>query len=224
MTRPIAFDFDGTIMNTKSAYVEMLVQAFENHGVDITREEVSNALVPSIKGTIEWLLARHKRSESKLAEKLETSTITLLSTQWMENISPTDKINELLDIFFDNDIELYIVSNSHSSFVLPALAKFKLGKYFRDVITLDSGFNDKIDMLEALAKRTGLHITELLYIADTMMDIEVAEKLGCELMVLLTPSSWDYDKRIQLALAVDGNKQISIVNNVHEAQNLLFGI
>jgi phosphoglycolate phosphatase-like HAD superfamily hydrolase len=110
----------------------------------------------------------------------------------------------LLDKLKGNGYELYLASNSHSSFVIPALTRLGLNEYFHEIITLDSGYEGKADMLKAIASVNGRSITDLTYIADTLTDVKLADSLVCDLIVLLQPSSWDYDKKVLLVNAASG--------------------
>lgn len=221
MKRAIVFDFDGTLMDTREVYIEMIHMAFDNYGISIAKKEISEALIPSIRETIKNLLTQNSIFEEKLVKKLEQTTIDLLSSQWTDHISPVNEIKNLLDLLFDNGNELYIVSNSHSSFVLPALAVYKLGKYFREVITLDSGYEDKMQALEELANKLDINVSDIIYIGDTIMDVELSEKMGFDLLLLITKSSWDYERRDELVNVSLSNPQVRIANGVKNAINAL---
>lgn len=224
MAQIIVFDFDGTLVDTKRAYVEMMAQAFAKFNIKIKSEEVARTLVPTIKGTIERLLMRYKDYQAQMVHKLELTTIELLSSRWIEHVKIDSSIIELLDALSENDNTLYLASNSHSSFVLPTVKKFKLKKYFKDIVTLDSGYKSKSDMLKALAKKSKRPVRELRYIGDTIMDVEMAEELGCELIILLTPSSWDYDKKRKLIKAAAGKPRVRVVKNIKDAETALLGV
>jgi phosphoglycolate phosphatase-like HAD superfamily hydrolase len=217
----ILFDFDGTIADTRSAYVLMLVQAFNKANITTTPEEVSRKLVPSIKKTIEGILADQGIEDAKLVSKLEGTTISLLSSEWMDLIRINKNIKDLLDNLYDEGHDLYLVSNSHSSFVLPALAKFGLGKYFREVLTLDSGATDKADMILGLAVKLGELVIDITYIADTLMDVKLAEEVGCKFLLLITPISWDFSKRTELVDSIIGKSNMRVADGVQNAKAAL---
>ena len=218
----ILFDFDGTIMDTRSAYVLMIVEAFNKANIPTTPEEVSRQLIPSIKGTIRKLLVDLDMEDDKLVKKLESSTITLISSEWMDLIKLNKNIKELLDSLYDDGHDLYLVSNSHSSFVLPAIAKFGLGKYFREILTLDSGNIDKIDMILELAVKLGELVIDITYIGDSLMDVTLAEEVGCKFLLLITPGSWDFDKREELVKSVIGKNNMRVADGVQNAKAALF--
>ncbi|UCH88114.1 MAG: HAD family hydrolase [Thermoplasmata archaeon] len=217
----IVFDFDGTLVDTRAAYVEMLGRAFDRFGIRVRSAEVSRTLVPTIKGTIERLLMRTKRYEAQLVHKLEHETIELLGTRWVKNVVVKKDMIELLAKLNEKGSTVYLASNSHSSFVLPALKKFDLEQYFREVITLDSGYNGKHEMLTDISQRSGCALKSLVYVGDTRMDIEMAEELGCRLVLLITKSSWDFDKKSQLVEAAKGKKNVKVAFGLKEAEELL---
>jgi len=213
----IIFDFDGTLVDTRATYVEMMHVAFEKESIEISEEDISANLVPSISTTIELLLDGMDKNDEKLVKKLENSVIALLSSGWMDHIGLNKNIKSLLDSLYDEGHELYLVSNSHSSFVLPALAKFGLGKYFREVLTLDSDYNDKVDMILGLAVKIGELVIDITYIADTLMDVEFADEVGCKFLLLITPSSWDFNRRSELVRSVIGKPKMRVVDGVQNA-------
>ena len=223
MSQVIVFDFDGTLVDTKRAYIEMMGRAFDKFNLKIKSEDVAKTLVPTIRGTIERLLMRTKRYEAQLVSSLEEETIELLSSLWVQHLKVDDDIIELLEKLRENNCKLYLASNSHSSFVLPALKKLKLKQYFVEIITLDSGLESKRDMLVAVAHNSGIKVQDLTYIGDTIMDVELADSLGCKLIVLLTPRSWDFDKKRQLKKAASGCEKIRIVNGIQGAEKELLG-
>jgi phosphoglycolate phosphatase-like HAD superfamily hydrolase len=221
MDRVIVFDFDGTLVDSRSAYVEMLTTAFKRYVPAVRTEEVAKNLIPTIKGTIEQLLMRYKRYNAKLVHQLEDTTIDLLSTRWLEYLKVTDDIVRLLDKLNNNGSTLYLASNSHSSFVLPAVEKFDLAKYFEDIITLDSAYKSKGEMLQGIVDKNSCAMESMTYIADTLLDIKIADELGCKLILLLTPSSWDYHKKRQLVKAANSKPIIKIAEGIPEAEELL---
>jgi phosphoglycolate phosphatase-like HAD superfamily hydrolase len=186
--------------------------------LSVTAEDIYKYLVPSISITIEHILTAKFTYDVELVKKIENSTITLLSSEWMDRITINNGIIELLDGLLKAGNELHIVSNSHSSFFLPAIAKNKLGKYFQEIITLDTGYTDKGEMLQGLARTTGKNISNIMYIGDTMMDLELGLSVGCMVVILITRSSWDYEKSQDIAKAAIGKEQVRIIDGVQNAK------
>jgi phosphoglycolate phosphatase-like HAD superfamily hydrolase len=221
MGRTIVFDFDGTVMDTKIAYVNSIAKAFEGMQINITSEEISYTLFPSIRGTIERILAQNNRPEAYVAATVERRTIDILSNNWQNYVKVTQGMPELLEALNGNGFKMCIASNSHSSFVNPALSIFELEKYFCEILTLDTGTGDKSQSMKVLAKKLGLKPSELIYIGDTIMDIELATTLKCKLFLLLSPSSWDYPNKEQAINAAIGKSRVKICEDVEELEKQL---
>lgn len=221
VTKKIVFDFDGTLVDTKMAYCQAMASAFAEKDIEIAPEEVMEFLFPSIAGTIAEILSAMNLYQRKLVLELEQETIDTLSAAWFGNVNITDGIIELLDDLKNNGSELYLVSNSHSSFVLPALTEFQLGEYFNNIVTLDTGYKDKSESLEYVAHNAGCMVGELVYIADTMMDAQIAVDLGLPLIVLITEGSWDYDRKDELKEALKGRNRIDVVSKVADVKKIL---
>jgi phosphoglycolate phosphatase-like HAD superfamily hydrolase len=221
LTKKIVFDFDGTLVDTKVAYCQAMASAFAEKDIEISPEEVSEFLFPNITGTIAEILTAMGRFQRDLLAELVQETIDTLSAAWFGNVKLVDGIMDLLDELKSNGSELYLVSNSHSSFVLPALTEFQLGEYFNNVVTLDTGYNDKSESLRYVAHNAGCMVGELVYVADTMMDAQIADEMGLPLIVLMTESSWDYERKDELKEALKGRNRIDIAKNLKDVKKIL---
>jgi len=217
----LVFDFDGTLVDTRGAYCQAMAEAFNQKDIDLAPEEIAEFLFPSIRGTIADILRAMERFNRQLVLDLEKDTIDSLSALWFGNVQPIKGMPELLNELRDTGSQLYLVSNSHSSFVLAALTDFQLGECFNNIVTLDSGHRDKSESLEYIAHNASCLVAELVYVADTIMDAHISNELGLPLIILLTKCSWDYDRKDEFPEAIAGMKRVDIAPSVKDAKMLL---
>lgn len=187
----IVFDFDGVLIDSKRMYVELIHLALNENGVKIPYKEIDKKLIPSIKATIENVTPKNIKDRTNVKISAEKRVIGITSTEGLEYIKLNkDAINTLVELKKDNRI--FLLSNSHSSFINKALNKFNLKQYFKEIITLDSGFMSKNDALRYISKLENVDISDVIYVGDTKEDIKIATEVGCKIIVIFSKISWDY--------------------------------
>lgn len=195
MVKNIVFDFDGVLVNSKRMYVELIKKALEENGLKVSFKKINEKLIPSIKGTIEKVLPKNIANREKVIKKMERRVIELTSTEGLGYISLCDGAVTTLKNLKEKDNMIFLLSNSHSSFINKALGSFGLNLYFDEVITLDSGFQSKDDALRYLSKMENVTPADIVYIGDTENDVKLARRTGCKIVIIFNGISWDFPNK-----------------------------
>jgi len=194
MAKNIVFDFDGVLVDSKRMYVELIKKALEENGLKVSFKEIDEKLIPSIKGTVEKVIPKHMANREMVIEKTERRVIELTSTEGLGYISLCDgAVSTLKNLKKDNRI--FLLSNSHSTFINKILGSFGLNPYFDEVITLDSSFPSKEDALRHLSKMEDVRLADIVYIGDTKNDVRLAKRAGCKIVILFNEISWDFPNK-----------------------------
>lgn len=191
MAKNIVFDFDGVLVDSKRMYVELIKKALDENGLKVSFKEIDDKLIPLIKGTVEKVIPGHMANREMVIEKTERRVIELTSTEGLGYISVCDDaISTLKNLKKDNRI--FLLSNSHSTFINKILGSFRLSPYFDEVITLDSSFPSKEDALRHLSKMENVRLADIVYIGDTKNDVRLAKRAGCKIVIIFNEISWDF--------------------------------
>ncbi len=198
MINNIVFDFDGTLIDSKRMYVELIKKAFSEMRIEIPIDKIDKELIPSIKGTIETVIPRELDRRDELTIKIEQRIIELTSSDGLNYISLANNAPEVLKDLKNEDKTIFLLSNSHSSFINQVLNSFNLHPYFDQIITLDSGFPSKLEALKDLAIINNFEPGEIIYIGDTRNDIKLAKEFGCKIIIILHKFSWDFNEKSEI--------------------------
>jgi pyrophosphatase PpaX len=193
--RILVFDFDGLIVDSKRMYIELIKKALEENGQRFSFEEISEKLIPSIKGTIERILPEHMENKSTVVEKSEEKAIELTSTDGLNFISLCDDAANTIRELMERGSKMYLLSNSHSTFIEKALRFFNIDSYFEEVFALDSGFSSKDDALRHISKINNVGLADVTYIGDTENDVKLARRVGCRIIIVFNEISWNFPNR-----------------------------
>lgn len=176
----LIFDFDGTIVDSKSIYYRNIKNVLESH--NISDNEINKELDKGYKlgKTIRnlgfsWIYSwylKHKIMKQVLSEVNEVKKC--------KDVSDIKKI----------DHKKILVSNSLSEFIMPVLKHLNLKNYFLEIYSGDD-FDNKIDFIKNYLEENNIDKNKCIYIGDRVADIEVAKKVGCLGMILTNKCSWD---------------------------------
>ena len=195
MAKNIVFDFDGVLVDSKRMYVGLIKKALEENALKVSFKKINEKLIPSIKGTIEKVIPKHMENRETMIKKTERRVIELTSTEGLNYISLCDDAVSTLKELKEKNNRIFILTNSHSTFINKVLSSFELNPYFYEVIPLDCGFPSKDDALKHLSKMENVRLADIMYIGDTKNDVELARRVGCKIVIIFNEISWGFPNK-----------------------------
>ncbi|MCM3133335.1 HAD family hydrolase [Paenibacillus polysaccharolyticus] len=185
MIKALIFDFDGTIIDTETAWYIAFRDAYKEHGVDLTLEMYSKCIGTSLKtfNPYEYLITDLNLPIDRDAfrESVQLQHAALMNK---EKVRPG--IQEYLEQASKAGIKLAVASSSKREWVEQHLEQLKLKDYFEVIRTADDVANVKPDpelynqALEAL----GVTADEAVAIEDSPNGARAAASAGMHCVVI----------------------------------------
>ncbi|MFC2107533.1 HAD family hydrolase [Bacteroidota bacterium] len=92
---------------------------------------------------------------------------------------------EVLQYFKNSGLIQWILSATESEYLLNTIEKYKLKHFFEQIQGTDDHFaHSKAHKAELIRKQLKFHSDEILYIGDTLHDLEIGEILGCKTILV----------------------------------------
>ncbi|MBS3991429.1 MAG: prolipoprotein diacylglyceryl transferase [Erysipelothrix sp.] len=172
----ILFDFDGTVMDTEPAILKSYEVLYERYGK-------SDILTPEFKKTLmgpplKEIFAMHfdeDKVEDLVLEYREIN-IELHKT----DVKPFEGVKEVLTSLKEQGYRCGIVSSKHSDSIEYALGLYDMQDFFEVVIGLNHTTHHKPhkEPLEKGCKAMNVGHDSLIYVGDTVMDVQSATAIG----------------------------------------------
>ncbi|WP_127544992.1 HAD family phosphatase [Paenibacillus amylolyticus] len=185
MIKALVFDFDGTIIDTETAWYIAFRDAYKEHGVDLTLEMYSQCIGTSLKtfNPYEYLITDLNLPIDREAfrESVQLQHAALMNK---EKVRPG--IQNYLDEARKAGLKLAVASSSKREWVEQHLEQLKLKDYFEVIRTADDVANVKPDpelynqALEAL----GVTADEAVAIEDSPNGTRAAAAAGMHCVVI----------------------------------------
>lgn len=185
MIKALIFDFDGTIIDTETAWYIAFRDAYKEHGVDLTLDMYSGCIGTSLKtfNPYEYLITDLNLpiDRDSFRESIQLQHAALMNK---EKVRPG--IQEYLKQASKAGIKLAVASSSKREWVEQHLEQLKLKDYFEVIRTADDVANVKPDpelynqALEAL----GVTSDEAVAIEDSPNGARAAAAAGLHCVVI----------------------------------------
>ncbi|MEC0089432.1 HAD family hydrolase [Paenibacillus macquariensis] len=144
MIKALIFDFDGTIIDTETAWYIAFREAYMEYGVDLTRELYSQCIGTSLDGfnPYEYLI-----TEKKLPIDQDSfrKSVDLRHTKLMELEKVRPGVLEYLEAAKDAGLRIGLASSSSMKWVGKYLDQLNIRHYFECIRTSDHVTNVKPD-------------------------------------------------------------------------------
>jgi phosphoglycolate phosphatase-like HAD superfamily hydrolase len=176
----LIFDFDGTIVDTKSLYYNAIYNSVKRFGYKY--EDVDRIIDRG---------ANLKKSLKMLG--LKPLMILIMKRKVMKEVKkqiPTVHKCRDVDSIKELKQDKILVTNSLKSAVIPLLKHFRLKKEFREVYGFED-FTDKGKFLKDYIKERKLNSEKVYYIGDRAADVKVAKKAKCKSVIITGKCAWD---------------------------------
>lgn len=187
MQKILFFDFDGTIVDTKSIYYNEILRTMKIFGYKYKDVDKAIDLGLSLRRTLKMF------GLSYIASFIFKRRIMKNIEEHIDEVKKCKDVDSIKNL--NKDYKKILVSNSLKEFIKPILKRLKLKKYFNEVYGADN-FTDKADFIKEYIKRKNINKNICYYIGDRAADVLVARKAGCKSIIISGKCAWDPRKEI----------------------------
>lgn len=207
----ILFDFDGTVMDTETAVIKSYEVLYERYDkTDILTPEFKKTLMGPPLKTIFSMHFDENKIEDLILEYREIN-LELHNTF----VKPFEGVKEVLESLKNEGYRCGIVSSKHSDSIEYALKMHNMRDYFEVIIGLNHTTHHKPhqEPLEIGCKAMNVGHDSLIYVGDTVVDVQAASAIGAYSVVFGTN-----EERLEKVSAYKPNK---IITSWHEFSIIL---
>lgn len=197
MIKAIIFDFDGTIIDTETAWYHAFRDAYLEHGVELTLEQYSGCIGTSLHNfnPYEYLM-----TDLKLPIDKDTfrESVHLQHTSLMQSEQVRSGILDYLNDAQDSGMRIGLASSSPRAWIDKYLEQLEIAHYFETIRTADDVAKVKPDpelYMQTLAA-LGVEASEAVAIEDSPNGARAALAAGmsCIIVPNTITKSLDFDK------------------------------
>ncbi|MEQ1977311.1 MULTISPECIES: phosphoglycolate phosphatase [unclassified Xenorhabdus] len=181
--RAIAFDLDGTLVDSAGGLADALDQALMAKGLPAAGKEhvtvwIGNGADVMVERALKW-------AGAELSAKLHSETRKLFDTFYETSVTTGSQlfpqVKETLAELAKHHLPMAIVTNKPTPFIAPLLESLGISEYFSLVLGGDDVKEKKPHPapLYLTMGMFGLHKEELLFVGDSRNDILAAQAAGC---------------------------------------------
>lgn len=133
----IAFDFDGTLLDSRKRHIIVMRDILKNHNIDINVDDLVE-FKSNGKNNIDYLVSKG----------IDANTASDIQKQWVENIEKDEYLendilyNDAIDLLnkysADNDLIL-LTARANIDGLNNQIDKFDLRKYFKNIFIVEPG-------------------------------------------------------------------------------------
>ncbi|RPH28742.1 phosphoglycolate phosphatase [Buttiauxella warmboldiae] len=201
--RGIAFDLDGTLVDTALGLTEALDQALYALELPTAGEEnvekwIGNGADVLIQRALSWALKGEEPEADKcrIARKLFD---TFYAQTAEEGSFLFPEVAATLAVLAEKGLPMGLVTNKPTPFVLPMLERLGIAHYFKVIIGGDDVEHKKPhpEALHKVMETLNLSAEELLFVGDSRNDILAAQAAGCRAVGLTY--GYNYGESIELS-------------------------
>ncbi len=192
MYRAILFDFDGTLVNDLSFFIEAYDYALQKFGIHLNPQEIPKVCF-------------HK-SEDEVARNLKIPSGEEFSKYYFEGVDKFINdvpffpgVEPLLENLKDRHLKLGVITLAKKWYIEKMIKQTGLNKYFQSVISCDDVKNPKPDpeSVNLACKNLNVSPQDTLFVGDARGDILMGKSAGCKTALFLpTENESFYDFEI----------------------------
>ena len=174
MKNTLIFDFDGTLYDS----YEGVMLAFNQSSVQLFKEEnlLNRCQIgPKLKDL--YLKAFENRYLDYFS-KFEDLFRQKYYHEYYKIGQLYECVEELLDFFYEQGYEMYIVSNKPQKILLKTVEELKLTKFFKSIVGSDNDGN-KIEKLNRIIESYIMNKEICFVLGDTIEDFDMAKSNNC---------------------------------------------
>jgi phosphoglycolate phosphatase len=206
MVKYIVFDFDGTLVDSKSVFISAFNQLAEQHGFNkILPENIEHLKALPIKERFGYLNFPFYKLP------FLTNKFLKLYRQSLPEVLVVDGIGDLLPTLKALGYHLGIISTNSEPTIREFLQRKELNSI--DAVYCSSKLFGKDRVIRKFMKAYGLKPSEIIYVGDEQRDIAASQKVGVKVIAV----TWGYDS----VQAIEDAQPNYIVSNPGEILAIL---
>jgi len=181
--RGIIFDLDGTLIEAYEAIYLGLKEVFQQSGREIfSFNELKHYLQADLESTLHQFFSPEETQKNIPIMRKKYEEVYLDHTHFL------DGAKEVIETLHNRGVMLGVASNKFGRFSRLALNHLKVSPYFKSVIGAGDVPRNKPfpDMIHAALRGMGLLAEEVVFVGDTLTDIETGKEAGVDVYALPT--------------------------------------
>ena len=203
MIKLLIFDFDGTIADTRNIYINSIYLFVRKLNYNFTKVQIENALGPKLRESLQNLGIKNEMHIKKIRDKVHEFIIKKAG-----KVKICADVKESLRKIKESNIKTALVTNSIGHFIDIILKKNGIKKYFNKILCAED-FTIKETAFKSLFRQFKVKPKETVYIADRILDVKIAKKVGCNYIIVLA-CSWDKKKFRNQSFLIDNMHDILV--------------
>lgn len=211
--RVIAFDYDGTLVDTFRFHVNTIGRIVRECGACASKEEIARLVGIPLDAIFEQTLPKGKNEEALL--KLKKLYKNILPSDW-QNMKLIEYVKETLDELKMQGVRIALITNSHRDSISASLAYFQLDSYFDWVLAAGDVMLSKEERLGRIQQEAKVEKQEVLYVGDTAGDIIAAHHVGIDGALIINDYSWFFRQKEEMSIP---NTEY-VLKNISEILNI----
>ncbi|RMF05618.1 HAD family hydrolase [Candidatus Woesearchaeota archaeon] len=167
-------DFDGVIADSLDVFTKAFVYAFKAEKIDIDMATMRSMLGKRMQDILSQLITDKSYDPEDLINRLKKNINTyLLSPEARAEYKLRDGAKDFLD-FLDREFPVprIVLSNSTVEYIAAFMSRTGIADRWTRIIGSDSGYERKSLALSSLAKEFRLEPKDVLFIGDTVFDMQ----------------------------------------------------
>ena len=174
----IVFDFDGTLADTRELLLRIIRKHLLAFEIYLTKEFIKSFGNTPLEKYVSFV---------GVPNKLVRSVCSTITYDFMNEYHKIKSCKNLISIKSIN-IRKVIVSNNVTPFIQKTLG-FLRANFFDHVYGSDN-FDNKVTMIKSLCKKYGISTSEVIYVGDKNIDVDVARQVGCYSIIIAGKAAW----------------------------------
>ena len=180
MIKLLIFDFDGTIVRSKSLYFNAIYSSLKKYGYEISRKSLRNVLGLRLEVLLRKLGIKSEKEIRMLKNDINNKVLKKSA-----GLIACPDVKSLRNILQKS--KCVLVTNSLSEYTYPFLKKHNLK--FAAVMGAEK-FSSKEEAFRILFRKFKIKPEEAIYIADRAQDVDIAGSAGCKVAIISNRCSW----------------------------------
>jgi len=206
----IVFDFDGTLADTRKLFLRIIKKHLVSFEISLSKNLLKFFGNTPLEQYLELI---------EIPQKFTRDVYSGIISDFKEE---SHKIKPCKGFIYVKNIEAkkVIVSNNVTSFIEKSL-NYLHANFFDGVYGADS-FKNKVWMINKLCKKYKLSKSEVVYVGDKDIDVDIARGVGCYSVIISNKSSWSLRKDVLKKkpdyLLTDLSKLNEVINEINSEQ------